>query len=688
METSSQWLQRGKKKSAGATMPKQNAKCKADHKAANHKANYKVNRERVGMIWAREGGHEGAVEHAAFLLSTRERSEPDHVWVEWASTGTISEIPESHISSGLSSRRRRNAGENIDDAPGNPSSRRKTRERRSKRKDTRKSEQSATCNIDSRPGGAHISPNLSSPAPMELEDGADERKSGKEGIGSNRFFTTRNEEADNDFQPRGAHLSLAARIKSEDGANETNDFAAVKKEEADTDVEADDSAYEQTDFVAVKKEEADTDTEVEEEPFNFLCINNEGTNDEESNFNDEKRYKAKETRPFECETAKAVKIVTRCSNANHEMKMYEDNETKKSLGANMHYPSKASSAPLSQPINDSSNDMSRAKEVNGEEAITEGACAAPLQGNPSQPNDQAPIGCPLYFNNITDAMQANGFSKPQGSMSSQPTAHTKKKRKERSIHLKKNKKTLAEASETEKPWEEIEWHKKGRLIESAQRRPMRKRSVPEFFVARPSMSGVGVQDGDEKFLSGIHPLAESAALGCRRCRKELDGGGKIKGMHYGHCPRKGCNDRANEERKSGSRCKMLSSGETRKDEQHEEVSPNENGATDQRLTTDRLAKVEMNRSIVASRCSLSFGPGQCSRDLSFTDTALASISECVKASAQEKELNFTKRIPRKLLWWTEKGSTPRDARLPNFVHQGSSNLISTKRRKYAKPLKC
>lgn len=60
------------------------------------------------LIWARDGDHETAVEHPAFLLEGGDTTTRDHVVVEWASTGAIAEIHGSWISTeGLGSRRRR-----------------------------------------------------------------------------------------------------------------------------------------------------------------------------------------------------------------------------------------------------------------------------------------------------------------------------------------------------------------------------------------------------------------------------------------------------------------------------------------------------------------------------------------------------------------------------------------------------
>ncbi|KAL7541259.1 hypothetical protein ACHAXR_010769 [Thalassiosira sp. AJA248-18] len=85
------------------------------------------------LIWARDGDHDGAKEHPAYILSSppqqslelssvggdgcRENNDSKHVdgndegeecvWVQWASNGTVSRIPKSNLSSGLPSRRSR-----------------------------------------------------------------------------------------------------------------------------------------------------------------------------------------------------------------------------------------------------------------------------------------------------------------------------------------------------------------------------------------------------------------------------------------------------------------------------------------------------------------------------------------------------------------------------------------------------
>jgi hypothetical protein len=71
------------------------------------------------FVWAREGNHEGAQEHAAYLLPPSDvpsgqliaeddgDGEDEYVYVRWCSTGTISRIQKSNISTEeLSSRRR------------------------------------------------------------------------------------------------------------------------------------------------------------------------------------------------------------------------------------------------------------------------------------------------------------------------------------------------------------------------------------------------------------------------------------------------------------------------------------------------------------------------------------------------------------------------------------------------------
>ncbi len=72
--------------------------------------------DRGTFVWAREGDHDTAKEHAAYLLQScdvprSEGNEDDYVYVRWASTGTIQCIPKSNISSteedDLSHRRRR-----------------------------------------------------------------------------------------------------------------------------------------------------------------------------------------------------------------------------------------------------------------------------------------------------------------------------------------------------------------------------------------------------------------------------------------------------------------------------------------------------------------------------------------------------------------------------------------------------
>ena len=67
MESSKYWLKRGRNYSA-VTRPK----------LSN---NNNMICERGNMIWARDGGHEEAVEHTAFLLSNRKQSKPNHAWI-------------------------------------------------------------------------------------------------------------------------------------------------------------------------------------------------------------------------------------------------------------------------------------------------------------------------------------------------------------------------------------------------------------------------------------------------------------------------------------------------------------------------------------------------------------------------------------------------------------------------------
>ena len=70
------------------------------------------------FVWAREGDHDGAKDHPAYLLSstpsppsndkidcnTKDNGEGvEYVWVQWASNGTISKIPKCNISSDLPS---------------------------------------------------------------------------------------------------------------------------------------------------------------------------------------------------------------------------------------------------------------------------------------------------------------------------------------------------------------------------------------------------------------------------------------------------------------------------------------------------------------------------------------------------------------------------------------------------------
>jgi hypothetical protein len=89
------------------------------------------------FVWAREGNHDGAKEHPAYLLTSPPRDSPtrdedegsksendnengnaddsgdrimeDCVWVRWAATGTIAQIPRSNVvlSEGIPSRRTR-----------------------------------------------------------------------------------------------------------------------------------------------------------------------------------------------------------------------------------------------------------------------------------------------------------------------------------------------------------------------------------------------------------------------------------------------------------------------------------------------------------------------------------------------------------------------------------------------------
>ena len=60
--------------------------------------------EPTQLIWARDGDSDTAVCHPAYLLDNK-KGDANLVWIEWASNGTVAQIPESCISSGLASRR-------------------------------------------------------------------------------------------------------------------------------------------------------------------------------------------------------------------------------------------------------------------------------------------------------------------------------------------------------------------------------------------------------------------------------------------------------------------------------------------------------------------------------------------------------------------------------------------------------
>mmetsp|Transcript_22976 Transcript_22976/g.49716 ORF Transcript_22976/g.49716 Transcript_22976/m.49716 type:complete len:474 (-) Transcript_22976:1219-2640(-) len=56
----------------------------------------------ANLVWARDGWHEEAVEHPAYLLNIDE--DENEALIEWASNGTVEKIPKSHISMGLAPR--------------------------------------------------------------------------------------------------------------------------------------------------------------------------------------------------------------------------------------------------------------------------------------------------------------------------------------------------------------------------------------------------------------------------------------------------------------------------------------------------------------------------------------------------------------------------------------------------------
>jgi len=57
--------------------------------------------------------------------------------------------------------------------------------------------------------------------------------------------------------------------------------------------------------------------------------------------------------------------------------------------------------------------------------------------------------------------------------------------------------------------------------------------------ASASHASVVVETAINSANDGTASLAEVAAAGCRKCKKELETGKKVRGAHVGHCPRKG-----------------------------------------------------------------------------------------------------------------------------------------------------
>jgi len=59
----------------------------------------------ANLVWARDGYHNEAVEHPAYLLSTNE-DQSDCALIKWSSTGAFETISKCHISLGLAPRHR------------------------------------------------------------------------------------------------------------------------------------------------------------------------------------------------------------------------------------------------------------------------------------------------------------------------------------------------------------------------------------------------------------------------------------------------------------------------------------------------------------------------------------------------------------------------------------------------------